>query len=236
MKFTSALLCIARDEDHYIDEWISYHLKLGFDAIYIIQNNWLYKGKFVNNSQIHLLINNGIFNCFTTQVEWYNDILKNIFSMYNFIGIWDVDEFIVLKKQTLQQFFYDNKTQPILFIKWRIFGDSNLTAFNKNNTSVLKRFIYCDKSLHSNGKSIINTMITDFNTYKLKTVHNFEYIPTHTFIKYVPLNAEIFHYRNKTRIERYQRLQGKSDFDKLFETYNKNDILNIDARKYMYGY
>ena len=25
------ICCIARDEDRYIEEWIAYHLKLGFD-------------------------------------------------------------------------------------------------------------------------------------------------------------------------------------------------------------
>ena len=45
-KYTSAIICVAKDEDHYIDEWIEYHLKLGFDAIYIIQNQWKYLGMF----------------------------------------------------------------------------------------------------------------------------------------------------------------------------------------------
>ena len=30
-----ALVCLAKNEDFYIDEWIKYHTKLGFDHIYI---------------------------------------------------------------------------------------------------------------------------------------------------------------------------------------------------------
>ena len=236
MKYTSALLCIARDEDAYIDEWLDYHLKLGFDDIYIIQNNWLYNGKHLNNSNVHLLVNNGVFNCHTTQVEWYNEVLQKIYFMYNFIAIFDIDEFLVLNKMTLQQFFHVNNSTPVLFIKWRIFGDSNLKTIDKNNMSVLKRFIYCDKSLHSNGKSIVNTMVANPAKYILKTVHNFEFAPTHEYVKTNIQNAEIFHYRNKTKIERFQRLQGKNDFDNLFEKYNKNDMLNTTAREFMYGY
>lgn len=35
-----ALAAIAKDEDNYIEEWIRYNLKLGFDKIIIYQNNW----------------------------------------------------------------------------------------------------------------------------------------------------------------------------------------------------
>ena len=39
----TALVCIAKNEDHYIDEWIEYYLKLGIDHIFIYQNDWRYK-------------------------------------------------------------------------------------------------------------------------------------------------------------------------------------------------
>ena len=32
---TKALAAIAKDEDAYIQEWIGYHLKLGFDDIFV---------------------------------------------------------------------------------------------------------------------------------------------------------------------------------------------------------
>lgn len=40
----SLLLCIAKDEDLYLAEWLAYHTKLGFTNICVIQNNWQYKG------------------------------------------------------------------------------------------------------------------------------------------------------------------------------------------------
>jgi hypothetical protein len=39
MKKKIALVCIAKDEDLYLQDWIDYHLKLGFDDIHIYQNN-----------------------------------------------------------------------------------------------------------------------------------------------------------------------------------------------------
>lgn len=38
----TALVCIAKDEDHYIAEWIKYHTKLGFDEIFVYENSWRY--------------------------------------------------------------------------------------------------------------------------------------------------------------------------------------------------
>jgi hypothetical protein len=48
-----ALVCIAKEEDLYIQEWIDYHLKLGFDDIHIFQNNWR-AGKLNDDSRVHL--------------------------------------------------------------------------------------------------------------------------------------------------------------------------------------
>lgn len=42
MNDSCALVCIAKDEDLYIDEWIKYHLHIGFDKIYVYRNDWQY--------------------------------------------------------------------------------------------------------------------------------------------------------------------------------------------------
>lgn len=36
----TALIAIAKNEDLYVQEWIDYHFKLGFDDIIVYQNNW----------------------------------------------------------------------------------------------------------------------------------------------------------------------------------------------------
>ena len=35
-----ALVCIAKDEDNYLREWLDYHFKIGFDDAYVYCNNW----------------------------------------------------------------------------------------------------------------------------------------------------------------------------------------------------
>ena len=36
----TALVCIAKDEDNYLREWLDYHFKIGFDDAYVYCNNW----------------------------------------------------------------------------------------------------------------------------------------------------------------------------------------------------
>lgn len=31
----TALVAIAKDEDNYLKEWVEYHLKIGFDDVYV---------------------------------------------------------------------------------------------------------------------------------------------------------------------------------------------------------
>ena len=35
-----ALFTLAKDEDNYIEEFLDYYIKLGFDDIFVYQNNW----------------------------------------------------------------------------------------------------------------------------------------------------------------------------------------------------
>lgn len=51
----TAIVCIAKNEDNYIDEWIKYHTKLGFDYVYVYQNDWRYAGDKSRFSNVHWL-------------------------------------------------------------------------------------------------------------------------------------------------------------------------------------
>jgi len=45
-----ALVSIAKDEDNYLEEWIKYNFKLGFDDIFIYEDEWhsKFENKFEN--------------------------------------------------------------------------------------------------------------------------------------------------------------------------------------------
>lgn len=51
-KMKVALVCIAKDEDNYIKEWINYHLSIGFSKIYVYQNDWNFDITNYNNVEV----------------------------------------------------------------------------------------------------------------------------------------------------------------------------------------
>ena len=65
-----ALVCIAKNEDHYIKEWCDYHLKLGFDQIFIYQNDWVCELEMKNVTKLTM-------NGPTKQIESYNTFIKD---------------------------------------------------------------------------------------------------------------------------------------------------------------
>ena len=64
-----ALVCIAKDEDNYIQEWIKYHKEIGFDDIFIYENNWR---SGINQTNVKTIPFDG--SCM--QLRAYNDFIQ----------------------------------------------------------------------------------------------------------------------------------------------------------------
>ena len=141
-----ALMCIAKEEDIYIQEWVDYHLKLGFDDVHIFQNDWRLD-KINDDSRVHLHEYDGktyksdepiwVKNI---QAKCYNEFCQKYKDEYEWVACFDVDEFLVLKKTNDVKEFIDNYIQQnCVVINWAMFGDSG-QSFDPNNTSVINRF------------------------------------------------------------------------------------------------
>jgi hypothetical protein len=151
-----ALTCIAKDEDNYIEEWINYNLKLGFDDIFIYQNNWRCS---VERSNVNKIIWDGTYTesdlpHYSIQTNAYNDFIQNYYKEYDWVAFFDIDEFLVLKKHnSIKQFISDYKESDAIGINWVFFGDNDL-SFN-GEYSVLKRFTKRSKFADSRVKCIV---------------------------------------------------------------------------------
>lgn len=51
----TALFTLAKDEDNYIDEFLDYYIKLGFDDIFVYQNGWRANLKCDFGGRVHLV-------------------------------------------------------------------------------------------------------------------------------------------------------------------------------------
>ena len=86
-KLKTALVCIAKNEDNYIEEWVNYHIKLGFDMIFIYENNWRCK---LEHPQITKIPFDGELK----QLPVYNHFVQINGNNFDWIGFIDVDEFL----------------------------------------------------------------------------------------------------------------------------------------------
>jgi len=234
----TALVTMAKDEEKYIEEWLAYNLKLGFDKVIVIKNNWHYHIP-VDNNRILQLTYDGQYK----QVEAYNHMIDLFYEEFDFIAFFDVDEFLVLKQHENINDFLENYVDfPAICVNWRMFGDSNLNGNNLLDRSVINRFVMCENKLSSCLKNIINTR-------KMKNTTHFT-INSHCTNTYMidpnkkmvlkcfgdnpKINedgneeiAELFHYRTKTWEEYKERhlLKDICDSqDSLTLNANKNDI------------
>lgn len=171
MNYTNnaAIVCIAKNEDLYISEWIYYHLKLGFSHIFIYDNS-------DNNSLQYLMIewtsfvtvipfndNNNLLkrhNLISTylQNDAYNHYIKT-HKLYNYNYKWvafiDCDEFICLQKEpySILQFLKSkNFNNGVMTMNWWFFGSNNELKYSKR--PLLERFTKKKKEPNEEHKTI----------------------------------------------------------------------------------
>ena len=92
----AACTVIAKNEEFYIDEWAAYHLLIGFDHIYIYDNNddpaQLHSAKFIwGCSDIDIIR----FPGRNKQIASYKHSLAHHSGLYDYMAFIDIDEFIL---------------------------------------------------------------------------------------------------------------------------------------------
>ena len=138
-----AICTMARKENLYIKEYVDYYLNLGFDHIFIFDDN-PYGGEKISN-----VINGSysgkvtIYNyriTIDTQREAYTLCYEMNKYEYDWIFMNDVDEYLVIKNDTLKHYLSDNKFKKCDFIKfhWVLARDNNLLHYD--NRTLLERF------------------------------------------------------------------------------------------------
>ena len=95
---SAAILCIVRNEHPYLDEWLEYHLKLGFDRIYLVSTDDDFPGvinKLIGHENLRKL---ELFHYYSFGRNWqgpcYNHFLQ--FVVEEWVMVLDLDEFLCL--------------------------------------------------------------------------------------------------------------------------------------------
>lgn len=227
-----ALVCIAKNEENYIKEWVTYHKKLGFDDIFIYQNDWRWDDEIEN---VHKLIMDGV----NKQRSAYNHFITN-FTDYNWAAFFDVDEFLVLKQhKTIKEFIGEYSDYNAIGINWVLFGNNGHENFD-GNYSVINRFTMRQKDVNEHIKSIVK-----LDKHVIMDVHNpnCSWVNTNKELCTGPFNfnklddvAQINHYFCKSRLEfQLKCSRGRADSDiykrdiSEYDTHNLNEVNDFHA-------
>lgn len=249
----TALVAIAKDEDRYIDEWIEYNLKIGFDDIFIYQNDWRYSGC-CKDPRVHFLVADG----YRVQIDCYRKFIKEKHSEYGWAAFFDVDEFLYVNGgKPIGQTLKDFEDRDAIAVSWRVFGDSGILSDN-GSRGVLERFRHRGKFYSKFVKNIINlnkagdrlsfldphTLCVASNREELNILdcsgkHRTRFGHIEELVSMDEQETlELFHFRNKTWEECLNRHYGKREgfsgecekntnldvVRKNFDEMNQNDI------------
>ena len=243
------IICIAKLESNYIEEFVKYHLALGFSHIFIYDNEDEPTYRKILNNYSEALTTVIHFPTKYQQMNAYYHFINNILFKTNIthVACIDVDEFIVLKqhndiKDFIKQFIVDD-CQGI-GMNWRFFGSSGIKEPNVKEP-LTKRFTKCQKD----GNMHIKTLFKKDNFIRFNTMH--DVILSEGYIKSTngqiiigPFNhnidlsyIQLNHYKCKTLEEfKYIRTRGQADryvigpdSEKDFVQYDINDVEELTA-------
>ena len=236
-----ALVCVAKDEDDTIGEWVSYNKKLGFTKIFMYENDWSCP---VSDPILVKARINGRHK----QMESYAHWIARHKRRFDFVCFLDCDEFIVLKKHGSMQDFISEYGNPYgIAMNWVMFGSGGQLSPAQDRDSLLKRFIHRSKRVNQHTKVVLGTRTLHFmasphhaNKYTLDTNRKKVKGP---FNPGGPIDVvQVNHYYHKSREEWERRVQrGQADHTRrTMRDWNrcKNhhlDQVDTTARDWFYG-
>lgn len=125
------LVCVAKNEHRYIKEWCDYHLDLGFDKIFIYNNDTIpYK---LNNDKVIELNCSNITN---PQPMVYNHCYQNFLNVGDWLTVLDCDEFLVIPDKI--EPFLSRFNADVVRYNWQCYGDCGNVYYE--DKPVLERF------------------------------------------------------------------------------------------------
>lgn len=231
------IVCIAKLEQNYIEEFVYYHLSLGFRRIYLFDNEDVATydkllEKYVKTGQLcvihfprnnHFVVENGMSYFIPVQYLVLSIFAEQIMPdpRITHIAHIDIDEFIVLKKhksidEFIQEYIKDDCAG--IGINWRFFGSSH--SKEDPTQPVTQRFTMCEERGNKHIKTIFRKdafqQFSGCHTIIAKSGHiksTDGTIIEGPYNENAPINvAQINHYKCKTLAEyRYIRTRQRAD-------------------------
>ena len=241
-----ALCTIGRLENQYAVEFVEWYKNLGFDKIFIYDNN--HDGEEYFEDVLQQFIADGFVevvdfrNKEVAQLKAYNDCYSKYNNDFDWIAFFDFDEFLTLvKDKDIKSYLSHFEDFQGVKINWMIYTDNNL--IKSDGRGVLERFttpmkydrcITCRFPENNHTKSIIRCGIENLKWNKTPhTVSNIKYCnsigDSCSNSPFEPYNfkfAYIKHFTTKT-IEEYINNKIKRGYpDGNKDWFKKNNIID----------
>ena len=129
-----ALVAIGRQENKYAREWVEHHLRIGFHHIFIADNNHDGEehfeevlGDFVTKGFVTII---NYRNKVAVQRQAYADIYREYQKDYDWMAFFDFDEFLDIRRGTLQELLSVSPFMPAVLVNWECYGDNGLVRYD----------------------------------------------------------------------------------------------------------
>lgn len=164
----TALVCIAKNEDRYIAEWLKYNLAFGFDKIFVYQNDWRCANKEALNIKNVEWIE---FDGKKQQVSAYNNFIQNHYADFDWVAFFDCDEFLVLKNHSFKWWLCQAGKYYGIVVNWKLFGNNNIIE-DDGSLGVLNRFTMRSNKCNMHIKTILHLSKCYIEKKNVKFVEN----------------------------------------------------------------
>lgn len=162
----SAICAVARNENDYLLEWIEYHLDMGFDKIFLYDNNnpsddsvYTLLSSYISEQKVKIIDYRGRKNF---QLEAYNECYNNYGLSFDWIAFIDLDEFITFGPQAgtdnINSFLKEFASFDVIEINWMVYNDNGKIL--KEEGGVIERFpkpANLSHPINKHVKSIVRT-------------------------------------------------------------------------------
>ena len=161
-----ALCAIAKWENDYIKEWVKHYLGIGFDEIFVYDNNDESDPSviapiedFVAEGKVHVIPWRGIDS---VQIAAYNNFIERFGKRFDWTAFFDIDEFLILKKNSsIKEIFSRDEINAYDAVKvhWIIYGDNGVVERDMTR-GVVESFMFDGnkRGWDVQSKSFINMM------------------------------------------------------------------------------
>ena len=165
MQYCS-LCCFAKDEDFYIEEWVDYHLLLGFDKIIIYDNHSIIPLKSLFKEKIEqgkVIVHETSASDIGTKAQGksYTHCFETYSADFMWIGVIDADEITLLKNHNnIKEFLCEFENYGGIFLNWVYYANPNLDK--RTTKSQITNFVYTiNDDVTTIGKSIVRPNCVD---------------------------------------------------------------------------